>query len=724
MGQYTETIKNREYRDKYLADKSESYLTDKDCPSVKSSSLRFDEVMFALEYILEKFNLKARHINNCQSLRELLDCTLDPEGILYEEIDTTAGIKNSTADSILAFADGGRPIVIMPAIFGHSYYIPSLNKYGRFNKNIKLKAKAYVINRPVPADKFSLTSFISFTIKSMSARDIALIAITSFAISLLGTFIPEINRLLLGQYVNMTLDSVLGLLTAACLGLGIVYALRALVTCIRQILLSYIKLKNNLKAEAAFMARLLLVPMSFFRDKSSGRISSIADFGRKLSDVVTESIVGTSVTSLFSLMYIAEATRISPALMGVALIILIIKFLAIIVSNYSEADNRSKVVDNELALSDYNFTVFKGIQKFKTSGAENRVYSKWAQMFRTNLHLNFNPPSVVKYRNTIYSAISFVGTIGLLLAASRYDVTAADYIAFLSIYTMIDIAVEQIAEIGRSVRVSQLYINRLKPLMDASVDNANIDRNYVHDIMGGISFDNVCLSYPGNNGFRIDNLSLRIHPKEKVALVGPSGSGKSSLINILTGINTPDSGEVYIDGKEISHMNQRSLCRQIGSVSQFSKLFPGTIKFNVSIGNSDISDEDVWKALDAAAIGDTVRTFPLGINTEISESQSGGFSGGQKQRLLLARSFASHHRIIILDEATSALDNITQQKVLESIYSLDATVIMIAHRLSTVKQCDRIFVVDNGSIVEEGTYEDLISRKGKFYKLIRQQLIE
>ena len=209
---------------------------------------------------------------------------------------------------------------------------------------------------------------------------------------------------------------------------------------------------------------------------------------------------------------------------------------------------------------------------------------------------------------------------------------------------------------------------------------------------------------------------------EKIAIVGKSGSGKSSLVNLLTGLNTPDSGEIYIDGKPLSHINQRSLCRQIGSVSQFSRLFPATVRFNVSLGDDNISDEEIWEALENAAIADTIRSYPLGLDTEISEGTGCGLSKGQQQRILLARSFAGGRRIILLDEATSALDNPTQKKVLDSIYEMNATVIMVAHRLSTVTRCSRIYVMEDGKITEEGTYEELLANHGPFYALVKKQL--
>ncbi|MBQ1812096.1 MAG: ATP-binding cassette domain-containing protein, partial [Erysipelotrichaceae bacterium] len=207
--------------------------------------------------------------------------------------------------------------------------------------------------------------------------------------------------------------------------------------------------------------------------------------------------------------------------------------------------------------------------------------------------------------------------------------------------------------------------------------------------------------------------------------VGESGCGKSTLLKIIMGMEVPTTGAVYYDEKDITKLNQRSLRQRIGSVFQFSKLFPGTIYENVTFGCYDnVSEEKVWKALDMACIGEYIRSLPLGLNTEISQSNSSGFSGGQRQRLLIARALIRDPRVLVLDEATSALDNITQKQVLDNILKLNTTVLMIAHRLSTVMHFDRIIMLKDGLIVESGTYDELMEKNGLFAELVNKQLIE
>jgi ABC-type bacteriocin/lantibiotic exporter with double-glycine peptidase domain len=220
----------------------------------------------------------------------------------------------------------------------------------------------------------------------------------------------------------------------------------------------------------------------------------------------------------------------------------------------------------------------------------------------------------------------------------------------------------------------------------------------------------------------LDGLSFKIRPGQYVAIVGKTGCGKSTLMRILLGFETPNKGAVYYDGQDISKIDLKSLRRKIGVVMQNGKLFSGDIYSNIVISAPQLTMDDAWKAAELAGIADDIRKMPMEMNTMISEG-SGGISGGQRQRLMIARAIAPKPKILMFDEATSALDNITQKKVSESLDALKCTRIVIAHRLSTIMQCDRILVLDKGKIIEDGSYEELIAKNGFFADLVaRQQL--
>jgi ABC-type bacteriocin/lantibiotic exporter with double-glycine peptidase domain len=262
----------------------------------------------------------------------------------------------------------------------------------------------------------------------------------------------------------------------------------------------------------------------------------------------------------------------------------------------------------------------------------------------------------------------------------------------------------------------------VEPILQA-VPEYGTNKTMVSELEGKIEIDHVTFRYDPDGPEVIDDLSLAIEPGEYVGIVGGSGCGKSTLVRILLGFKDPREGTVYYDKHDIRDTNLRSLRRCIGTVLQDGKLFAGDIYSNITITAPHLSIEEAWDAAEKVGMAEDIRLMPMGMHTHISEG-SGGISGGQKQRLMIARAIVGNPSILIMDEATSALDNLTQRTVTESLDALDCTRIVIAHRLSTIRSCDRIVALDRGRIVESGSYEELIERGGFFADLVKRQQID
>ena len=235
--------------------------------------------------------------------------------------------------------------------------------------------------------------------------------------------------------------------------------------------------------------------------------------------------------------------------------------------------------------------------------------------------------------------------------------------------------------------------------------------------------NNVYFRYGENTPYIVNDMSLKIRPGEYVAIVGRTGCGKSTLMRLLLGFETPERGAIYYDGKDIKKLDLCSLRRKIGTVMQSGGLFQGDIYSNIVITAPELTLDDAWEAAEKAGIADDIRSMPMGMQTLISEGQ-GGISGGQKQRLMIARAIAPKPKILMFDEATSALDNRTQKQVSEALDAMGCTRIVIAHRLSTIRHCDRILVLDKGKIIEDGTYSELIEKGGYFAELVERQRLD
>ena len=248
-------------------------------------------------------------------------------------------------------------------------------------------------------------------------------------------------------------------------------------------------------------------------------------------------------------------------------------------------------------------------------------------------------------------------------------------------------------------------------------------KEIVTSVSGSVEINNVIFRYTKDGPAILDDLSLKIKSGQYVAVVGKTGCGKSTLLRLLLGFETPDTGAVYYDGKDVTKLDPKSLHRQVGVVMQNGKLFSGSIYSNITVSAPQLTMEDAWEAAAMAGMEEDIRAMPMGMHTVLSEG-NGGISGGQKQRLMIARAIAPKPKLLFLDEATAALDNITQKHVSDSLNRMKCTRIVIAHRLSTIRECDRILVLDRGKIVEDGNYEELVSQNGFFAELVRRQQIQ
>jgi ATP-binding cassette subfamily C protein len=268
------------------------------------------------------------------------------------------------------------------------------------------------------------------------------------------------------------------------------------------------------------------------------------------------------------------------------------------------------------------------------------------------------------------------------------------------------------------LRAIPIY-ERLKPIL-VTEPETDERKAYPGQLKGRIELSHVHFRYQNEGPWILRDVSLEIQPGEFVALVGPSGSGKSTLFRLMLGFETPEKGSVYYDGQALSTLDLREVRSQLGVVLQAGQLMPTDIYRNIIGGDTSLTLDDAWQAARLAGLADDIAELPMGMQTYISEG-GGGMSGGQKQRLLIARALVKRPRILFFDEATSALDNRTQSVVSESMGQMQATRVVIAHRLSTIRHADRICVVDQGEIVEQGTYEELMELQGVFARLAQRQ---
>lgn len=434
--------------------------------------------------------------------------------------------------------------------------------------------------------------------------------------------------------------------------------------------------KMDVSVQAATMARVLSLPPAFFKKYSSGEITSRAQSINSLCTTLVQTFLSTGLTSLFSLLYITQVFIYAKELVIPSLCITLATLAFSVVSSLLQMRISKRQMELSSEMSGMTYQMLTGIQKIKLSGSETRAFSRWLNHYTKEAALSYNPPKFILFNGVISSAISLIGTIVMYFFAVQSHVSVADYTAFNAAYGMLSGALMSVAGIALTAARIKPVLEMAKPIMEAQPEVSE-GKQIITRISGGIELSHVSFRYEDNSPLVVDDLSLKIRPGQYVAVVGKTGCGKSTLLRLLLGFEKPQKGAIYYDGRDIETLDLRSLRKKIGVVTQNGKLFQGDIYSNIVISAPYLSVDDAWKAAEIADIAEDIRKMPMGMHTIISEG-SGGISGGQKQRLMIARAVAPNPKVLMFDEATSALDNITQKKVSEALDGLKCTRIVIS----------------------------------------------
>ena len=474
--------------------------------------------------------------------------------------------------------------------------------------------------------------------------------------------------------------------------------------------------------QSATIMRVLSLPASFFKEYSSGELHQRTQYINAICSLLVSAVLSMGLTSVFSLTYISQIFVYAPSLVVPALLVVLATLLLSLGTTLLQARITRRQMQAAVKESGVSYALISGIQKIKLSGAEKRAFAHWGKLYAKSAELSYNPPLFLKVNSVISTGISLAGTIAMYYLAVKNNVSVADYYSFNTAYGMVTGAFLSLAGIATTMAQIKPVLEMIKPVLEAVPEIAE-NKQVITQVSGGVELNNVSFRYNENMPWVLDDLSLKIRPGQYVAIVGKTGCGKSTLMRLLLGFEKPQKGAVYYDGRDLDTIDLKSLRRKIGVVMQNGKLFQGDIYSNIVISAPWLTMNDAWEAAEMAGIADDIRRMPMGMHTLISEG-SGGVSGGQRQRLMIARAIAPRPRILMLDEATSALDNLTQKTVSDSLEGLKCTRIVIAHRLSTIRQCDRIIVLDKGKIIEDGTYDELLAEGGFFAELVARQRLD
>lgn len=726
MGWFNEQIKERKISDNNAFEASFDNITASVLGKKMSSALNDSRIITknAIDAILKFYHVPSREVpEELEDMNEQLEYLMRPYGIMRRSVILESGWYKDAIGAMLGIRkDNGTVVALIPSGFsGYEYFDLESGKYIKVKKSNEdlFEDEAIAFYKPFPLKSITIKDLIVYIAQVLSVSDYVAIALATLAVSLLGMLTPKINNILFSVVVTSgSVRLLIGIaIFAICLSLT-----SLIISSVKSLISARINTKLSISIEAATMMRLMSLPADFFKNYSSGELQERAGNISSLCDMLVSTILNTGMTSVFSLIYIYQIFVYAPGLVIPSLIITFITIIFFVVSALMQMKISVKQMELGGRESGMTYALISGVQKIKLAGAEKRAFARWANLYAERISYSYNPPAFLKLNPVISSAISLTGTLVMYYMAVKTGVSVAEYYAFNTAYGMVSGAFMSLSSIALTFAQIKPILERVKPLLDAKPEISE-GKQVITRLSGAIEMNNVSFRYNESMPNVIDNLSLKIRPGQYVAIVGKTGCGKSTLMRLLLGFEKADRGAIYYDGKDINSLDLKSLRRKIGSVMQNGKLLQGDIYSNITISAPWLTMDEAFEAAEKAGIAEDIRRMPMGMHTMISEG-SGGISGGQRQRLMIARAIAPKPKILMFDEATSALDNITQRQVCEALDAMKCTRIVIAHRLSTIKQCDRIIVLDGGHIVEDGTYRELIDNKGYFYELVERQRVD
>jgi ATP-binding cassette subfamily C protein len=585
--------------------------------------------------------------------------------------------------------------------------------------DLLLERRAYVFYRPFPARRLNLWDLMRFSAQTPRLRKDTF-AMTAFGIigGLLSLAIPMglgelVDSIIPGAERGLMFDFVLILTAIAVASLTFQIA--------RSIAMLRMEARLDSGIQSAVWDRVLNLPVPFFRKYSAGdlalRAGSVAAIRQALSGTTLSTIFSGvfSSTQFFLLFYY------SSRLAWLATLLVAVAIAAVLLLGYVMIRKERQLADLQGKLTGIIFQIVGGVSKFRVAGAEKRAFGVWSDhfgdvqkaAFRTGIFRNW-----FSVFNAVYPSLAtmllFFGVIGLAPTMS-----AGAFLAFHSAFSGFIMSMMAMSmSIIFALNVIPLY-ERAKPILETEPEIGE-EKEDPGELTGAIEVSHVDFRYDDDGDFVLKDVSIRVNPGEFVAIVGPSGSGKSTLLRLLLGFERPTFGAVYYDNHNLEDLDIQEVRSQLGVVLQGGQVLSGDIFTNI-IGSSNLTMEDAWEAARMAGLEEDIKSMPMGMFTMVDDGAR-TLSGGQRQRLLIARALVHKPKIIFFDEATSALDNQTQKVVSDSIERLKATRVVIAHRLSTIMNADRIYVMENGRIVEEGTFRELMDRGGVFYDLAKRQM--
>ncbi|MBR0787825.1 NHLP bacteriocin export ABC transporter permease/ATPase subunit [Bradyrhizobium manausense] len=573
---------------------------------------------------------------------------------------------------------------------------------------------------PLPSRALKFRDLLQFSLRHIRGSGLR-IALSVAMIGLLSLVTPFITNLLISSIIPR---SELDQLAFCALALILAGLSVAGVQLMQGFVMLRMEATIDWRLQSAMIDRLLRLPTAIFREYTAGELVDRAmgiDAARR---ALTGHALRGVIAGLFCVFSLGLMLYYSPKLALLAIALTLVRAAVIIGTNLVRLNFESKHFNQQGKVSGFVLQLLTGVGKLRVSAATSRALAIWSKQFATQKQYFVSSQMAGNGLGAFETAFPTIATL-IIYAYATYSSSGllTDIGTFFAFFSAFGQSMGSVGSWAAGVSEALIAIPpllRLRPLI-ASPTEIPDDRKPPGELSGSVELARVSFRYLQNGPLVLDNISLKITPGEYVAVVGPSGSGKSSLFRLLLGFERPEFGAVFYDGKSIETLDASALRRQLGVVLQNARLANGNLYENIC-GGIRLPLDQAWEAARLAGIADDIKAMPMGMLTQVSEGVS-TLSGGQRQRIMIARAIARRPRILLFDEATSSLDNQSQAIVSDALENLNVTRIVIAHRLSTVQRADRIIVLVDGKIVETGTFAELNAASGMFASFARRQML-
>ncbi|MEV5871626.1 NHLP bacteriocin export ABC transporter permease/ATPase subunit [Streptomyces tendae] len=582
----------------------------------------------------------------------------------------------------------------------------------------EFEPRAVMFYRPLPERRLSPLRLLRFCLAG-TRRDLTGLLLAGLVTVALGALVPIATGRVLGEFVPKAQT---GLIVQVCLAVMLSSVVAAAFMLLQN--LTILRLEGRIEAtlQPAVWDRLLRLPTKFFTERSTGELASaamgisairrlLAGVGPTVAQSVTVGAMNLGLLLWYSVPMALAAIGMLVVVAGV--------FLGL---GLWQVRWQRRLVKLTNKLNNQAFQTLRGLPKLRVAAAENYAYAAWAERFAHSRELQQRAGRIKNLNavlGAVYLPLCTLLMFMLLAGPARGSMSAAEFLTFNASVTMLLTSVTQLTGAFVSGVAALPLFEEIRPVLDATPEVRTASTR-PGPLSGAIEARRLSFRYTDDGPLVLDDVSFEVRPGEFVAVVGPSGCGKSTLLRLLIGFDRPLSGSVLYDGQDLAALDQSAVRRQCGVVLQHAQPFTGSI-LDVICGTEPYTPEEAMAAARMAGLAEDIERMPMGLHTIVSGG--GAVSGGQRQRLMIAQALIRRPRVLFFDEATSALDNETQRTVIESTKALNATRVVIAHRLSTVLDADRVIVMEDGRVAQQGPPAELLADTGgRLHELVRRQL--